>query len=155
MKKRIYYTISTIIIFAAASLSCANFSNFFNKTSKDEEKTAGEKTGQETELHQICDEYKDWIKGITANDSEGRVYYSFTCKDRVVFLSPYNTLLYSRAGDVIGFQRDGIFHFHVPSKGWKKGIDISNAGLIKNQYEGYDGMPDLTEYKAPPTLITK
>ncbi|MCU0821764.1 MAG: hypothetical protein MUC95_04730 [Spirochaetes bacterium] len=142
-------SLSGIILLLNVTLSCAGLTNLF----KPFEGPAAEKTADES--HQICDEYKVWIKGITANDSAGRVYYSFTCKDRIVFLSPYNTLLYSRAGDVIGFQRDGIFHFHIPSKGWGKGVDISGVGLIKNQYEGHDGIPDLTKYSAPPTLVSK
>ncbi len=102
--------------------------------------------------HKICKKYENWTKQMSANDKEARVYYIYTFKDRIVFLSPYNTLLYSRKGDVIGFQKDGIFHFHAPSKGWKK-ANTSNVGLIKNTYEGYDDYPDFSTYKAPPSLV--
>ena len=155
MLKRIYTILPAVIIMLLAGLSCANLSNLFNTGTKTEKNAVKDTTENDNESHQICNEYKNWVRQITANDSEERVYYSFTCKDRIVFLSPYNTLLYSREGNVIGFQRDGTFHFHAPSKGWKKGVNISSVGLIKNQYEGYDGIPNLKAYKTPPTLVSK
>lgn len=102
--------------------------------------------------HSICNTYTKWVKNIAAYDSQKNMYYAYICKDRIVFLSPYSTLLYSREGNVIGFQRDGVFHFHAPSKGWKE-LDTSSVGHIGNMYEGKDDCPDLSEYKAPPTSV--
>ncbi len=136
--------ISYIFLLISFSIfqNCSLFDKSLNKSDQLDKTT-----------HKICNEYKDWEKQMTAYDSKERFYYIFTSKDRIVFLSPYNTLIYSREGNVIGFQRDGIFHFHKPSKGWKK-IDTSSVGPIKNKYEGYEDYPDFSSYTAPPSLIT-
>ena len=105
-------------------------------------------------IHKICNEYTNWTKRMVANDKNGKVYFAYTCKDRIVFLSPYNTLIYSRHGKVIGFHTKGVFHFHSPSKGWKN-IDTSSVGNIKNMWEGKEDYPDYSTYKAPPSLVSQ
>ena len=104
--------------------------------------------------HEICEKYAKWIQKMIANDNKGRMYYVYTCQDRIIFLSPYNSLIYSRSGNVVGFHTKGVFHFHPPSKGWKN-VDISNVGIIKNQWEAMDDTPDYSKYKAPPTSVPK
>ncbi len=131
-----------LLILFSIFQNCSSFDKVFNKS---------DLSGKSP--HEICNEYKDWEKQMTAYDSKEKFYYIFTSKDKIVFLSPYNTLIYSREGHVIGFQRDGIFHFHKPSKGWKK-INIKSVGPIKNKYEGYDDYADFSSYTAPPSLVT-
>ena len=131
---------------------CAVFLSFMNCGTI--ERLFKTSDGAGNDPHEICNEYVNWEKQMTAYDSKDRFYFIFTCKDKIVFLSPYNTLVYSREGHVIGFQRDGVFHFHEPSKGWKK-ADTSSVGYIKNKYEGHDDAPDFSDYSAPPSLITR
>lgn len=139
-------TILTITVFVS---SCAHLAQLTGSGDSEDKLSISEGN----DPHEICNLYNDWERQITAYDGKDRVYYTFTCKDKVVFLSPYNTLIYSRDGHVIGFQRDGVFHFHPPSKGWEKGVDLSGVGPIKNRYEGEKDFPDFSSYGTPPTLV--
>ena len=102
--------------------------------------------------HKICEKYVKWTQKMIATDKKGRMYQVYTCEDKIIFFSPFNSLIYSRMGNVIGFHTKGVFHFHPPSKGWKN-VDISNVGIIKNQWESMVDTPDYSKYKAPPSSV--
>jgi len=90
---------------------------------------------------------------VGARDSQNRMYTTMIKDGAVAYWSPYNNLVYSREGDVIGFKgEDKKLHFHTPSDGWA-GMDLSNVGRIANTLEGTGTIPDFSTFKTPETKV--
>ena len=100
---------------------------------------------------------KSWEKaGVAAHDSEGNMYIVMVSDNEVLYVpigGPRAVLVYSRAGDVIGYiGTDKGVHLHEPSNGWGE-LDISNVGTIANRFEGDGTIPDFSKYKTPETKV--
>ena len=86
-------------------------------------------------------------KGITL-DKKANVYDVFTKGDKVLYKNAYD-ILYNRDGKRIGFLgEDGAFHLHEPKGGYPKN-SLEDVGIIKNKYEGRNGIIDFSNYKNP------